>query len=121
MKLAVLGESFKRGDLAFDGGGGGDTRSHRRAVYDYGTQPALAKATTKARTLQSKIVAQNVEQGSGWVDIQRVHLAVDVQGEVAHNGPNFSRWYAAGEAKWVLKNLNYAWTVILSRVRTFTA
>ena len=79
---------------------------------------ALAQSAAESRTLQSKIVAQNIEQGSRGIDIQCVHFPVHLQCEVTHDGLNFTRWYAAGEGKWVSTISSYAWTVIPSRVRT---
>jgi len=45
---------------------------------------ATAEAAAEARAVQVEVVAQDVEQGGGRLDIYCLHPAVDVQGHVSH-------------------------------------
>ncbi len=45
---------------------------------------ALAESAAEPRALQTEIVAEDVEQRRGWVDIHRVRTAVHLQIDAAH-------------------------------------
>src|SRR4029077_5460655 len=63
VELTSLGDSFERGDLALHGRSRRNADARCDAIDDHGARPALAESTTKPRTPQAKIIAQDIEQG----------------------------------------------------------
>src|SRR5688572_5477681 len=84
MEPAVFGQSFERRDFAFDAGGRSHARPCRDTVDDYRAGSALSEPATESRAAQSEVIAQDIEQRSGWVDIHRVILPIHLQCDVAH-------------------------------------
>src|SRR5262245_41883710 len=69
VKLAIGREPLERRDGAPDRRDAGDARSCGRAVHEHGAGSALAEPASEARAVQVEIVAQNVEQRRGGIDI----------------------------------------------------
>src|SRR5262249_28019279 len=59
-------------------------RTHRFAFDDHRARAALAEAAAETRTLEADVVAQDVEQRRGRIDVHGMRGAVDLQVERAH-------------------------------------
>src|SRR6185437_12807447 len=96
MQLPVRGEPFERRDFATHRRRGQYARAYRRAVNDHSTRAALAKSAAEMRPLQTQVVAENVKQRCGGVDVDRMRTAVHLKGDFAHRTCSFrlirSRW-----------------------------
>src|SRR5262249_54012046 len=85
MQHAVLGQSLKGCDLgALNGRNGLDARTDRFTFNNDRAGATLAESAPEVRTVEIEIVAQDIQQRSGWIDVYRVRLAVDLQSNVAH-------------------------------------
>ena len=70
MELAVLRESFERGDLgALHLRHRPDARAHRLALDQHGARAALAEAAAEARPAQIEVVPEHIEQRRGRLDV----------------------------------------------------
>ena len=84
-------QSLQRGDLrSLDGFYRGDARTDRGALDDHRASATLAQAATKFRAAKREVVAQNVKQWSGWINIQGVRAAIHVQRYRAHMSPKYA-------------------------------
>lgn len=72
-------QSLESGDLcSFDRFYRRNAGTDRRSLDDYRAGAALAQAATKLRAANREVVAQNVKQRGGWIDVQRVRAAIYV-------------------------------------------
>src|SRR3954463_8628781 len=85
--MRMLGgpKPFKSGDLrAVDSTDGCNARPYGTPAGEHRAGAALSKSATKLRPSQSKVVAQDVEQRSRGIDINRVTLPIDDESDRAH-------------------------------------
>ena len=75
---------FERRDLAFDARRGRDARPDRDAVDDHRARAALPESAAEPRALQTEIVAQDVEERNGRLDVNGARGAVYFQIDLAH-------------------------------------
>src|SRR5439155_26224073 len=88
---AILGQAFESGDLGLYAGDRCDAGPRGGSVDDDGARSALAESAAEARTLQAEIVAKDVEERSGWIDIDGVRTTVHLQCNLAHALFSFSK------------------------------
>lgn len=80
--LVGRAQTFQRSDLmACDPFNGYDARACGDAVNQHSTGSAFAQATAKFGTVQLEVVAQYIKQRRVWLDLDRMGLTVDVEGE----------------------------------------
>src|SRR5262245_63002862 len=85
MWLLRTAEPFERDNLsAVHGVDWRAATAHGAAVHDRSTRTALSETAAELRPLEGQIVAEDVEQRGGRVDVHRVGLPVHFQGENTH-------------------------------------
>jgi hypothetical protein len=72
-----------------DGTDRSDTRSPGLTVNDDSAGPALAEAATKLRAPQLQVIAEDVEQRRGRVDVHLLRAPVDFQCQEAHSASGY--------------------------------
>src|SRR5262249_30289576 len=63
---------------------GGDARPYRLAFHDYRARTALTQAASESRSTTIKIIAKDVQQRRGRIDVHLHRLAIDLQVHYAH-------------------------------------
>jgi len=87
MQLTVLGESFEGSDPAFHSGHRNDAGPGGHAVHDHRARAALSEPAAESRTLQAKIIAQDIEKRSRRIDVQGVDLPLTIKVRLIGDSP----------------------------------
>jgi hypothetical protein len=82
MRMPESSEPFQRDDLPGSGSRDrGDARADGFAAGKNCTRPALTKAATESRAIQTQIIPQNVQQRSCRIHVNRRRAAVDSESD----------------------------------------